>query len=151
MCLFMCWKQHNKRLWTGSKPISTLFFIYDLQGAIIAQSAVFGCLNPVAAALSACQDSGASAKILPLRRHIAQLVRAPPWHGGGRLFESDYAYHIPKAPVDWLGLFYCSDIKCLLGFSRIEILTTFVILGTFFTTEIEWWPKGDHLVTTNFF
>jgi len=29
-----------------------------------------------------------------------------------------------------LGLFYCSDIKGLHGFSRVEILTTFVILGT---------------------
>jgi len=29
-----------------------------------------------------------------------------------------------------LGFFYCSDIKGLRGFSRIEILTTFVILGT---------------------
>jgi len=29
-----------------------------------------------------------------------------------------------------LGLFYCSDIKDLRGFSRVEILTTFVILGT---------------------
>jgi hypothetical protein len=28
-----------------------------------------------------------------------------------------------------LGLFYCSDIKGLRGFSRIEILTTFVFLG----------------------
>jgi len=29
-----------------------------------------------------------------------------------------------------LGLFYCSCINGLHGFSRIEILTTFVILGT---------------------
>ncbi|VWX30784.1 conserved hypothetical protein [Moraxellaceae bacterium 17A] len=29
-----------------------------------------------------------------------------------------------------MGLFYCSDIKGLRGFSRVEILTTFVILGT---------------------
>jgi len=29
-----------------------------------------------------------------------------------------------------LGLFYCSDINGLRGFSRVKILTTFVILGT---------------------
>ena len=31
-----------------------------------------------------------------LNRHVAQLVRAPPWHGGGRWFESNRAYQISQ-------------------------------------------------------